>query len=590
MRHGALALELKRTEFGHLGLFPEQADCWDWIAARLGAVGERLQVLNLFGYSGGSTLAAAAAGAQVTHVDAARNLVAWARRNAELSGLASAPVRWIVDDARKFVRRALNRGERYHAVILDPPSYGHGARGEVWRLSKHLAPLVEMCGRLTAGQRQFILLTCHTPDYHGAPIGAAPPRVAGRRRSGANRQPRAGVAHGLGAGTAQRRGSDLGTDGMTMITSLQNVHVKEAVRLRDRRHREKQQRTLIDGARELARAIRAGVRLAEVFVCEALCTSPEAREAIDLLPRAAEQVFPVSEAVLQKLAFGQRSEGLVAVAEMPAALLKDLELPPCALVAVVEAVEKPGNLGAVLRSADGAGVSALIAADPRTDVYNPNAIRASLGTIFTVPVAAAATEETLAWLRGASWRSMLRAWMDPCLTSRQTCAGLARWCWAAKPKGSPMPGEATTCRRFACRCAGPPIVSTSRPPRQCSSTRRCVSGAREGGSRIEDGEAKPRGTLCRIEGKRSRRPLSIGQRHLQVLHEKRPEVGDFLDLFGAWACRRRVRRGCRCESAPGCRSSARLQRRRELETVAGNHAVVGIGGGHHRGRIAAFPA
>ena len=168
IRHGPIVLELKLTDFGHLGVFPEQADNWDWIASRVAAGPPLLRVLNLFAYTGASTLAAAAAGAQVTHVDAARNTVAWARRNAELSGMAGRPIRWIAEEALKFVRRELKRGNRYDAVILDPPSYGHGPRGEVWRLSKHLPRLLEMCAELTAGSRQFMLLTCHTPDYDAA--------------------------------------------------------------------------------------------------------------------------------------------------------------------------------------------------------------------------------------------------------------------------------------------------------------------------------------------------------------------------------------------------------------------------------------
>jgi 23S rRNA (cytosine1962-C5)-methyltransferase len=183
--HGPVTLELKRTDFGHLGVFPEQADNWEWMTQWLGGTrspahavngpdaptisnpsGEKpLKVLNLFAYTGGSTLAAAACGAQVTHVDAAQNVVAWARHNAELSGLAPAPIRWITEDAMKFVRRELKRGSQYDAVILDPPSYGHGPRGEVWRLSKHLGRLLEMCGQLTDQRRQFLLLTCHTPKF-----------------------------------------------------------------------------------------------------------------------------------------------------------------------------------------------------------------------------------------------------------------------------------------------------------------------------------------------------------------------------------------------------------------------------------------
>lgn len=167
---GPLTLELRRTEFGHLGLFPEQAANWDWIDEHLTDAERPVRVLNLFAYTGGSTLAAAAAGAEVTHLDAARNTVRWARRNAELSGLADAPVRWIADDAMKFVRRELKRDVRYDAVILDPPSYGHGAQGEAWRLSKHLPGLLETLARLTAGRRRFILLTCHTPGFDVATL------------------------------------------------------------------------------------------------------------------------------------------------------------------------------------------------------------------------------------------------------------------------------------------------------------------------------------------------------------------------------------------------------------------------------------
>ncbi len=211
--HGPLKFELKCTPFGHVGLFPEQAENWDWIAERIQSSGfrvqgsefriqdlqsravsarftfqeptqsnnlqppasglqpaekkgdERLKILNLFAYTGGSTLAAAMAGAEVVHVDAAKNIVAWARRNAELSGLAKAPIHWIIEDAVKFVKRELKRGARYDAVILDPPSYGHGRRGEVWRLSKHLPRLLGMCGELTADRCRFIILSCHTPGY-----------------------------------------------------------------------------------------------------------------------------------------------------------------------------------------------------------------------------------------------------------------------------------------------------------------------------------------------------------------------------------------------------------------------------------------
>jgi 23S rRNA (cytosine1962-C5)-methyltransferase len=167
---GPLQFELKRTNFGHLGLFPEQAGNWAWIDEQVRKAGRPLKVLNLFAYTGGSTLAAAAAGAETVHVDAAKNIVVWARRNAELCGLAAAPIRWIAEDAMKFVKRELRRGNRYDALILDPPSYGHGPRGEVWRLSKHLPRLLSLCAELTAERLAFMLLTCHTPGYEAAAL------------------------------------------------------------------------------------------------------------------------------------------------------------------------------------------------------------------------------------------------------------------------------------------------------------------------------------------------------------------------------------------------------------------------------------
>ena len=141
-----------------------------------------MRVLNLFAYTGGSTLAAAAAGAEVVHVNAAKNIVAWARRNAALSGLADAPIHWIAEDALKFVKRELRRDNRYDAVILDPPSYGHGAHGEVWRLSKHLPRLLELCGQLTAGAAAVHAIDVPHAGFRARPAGADDGRRAGRRR------------------------------------------------------------------------------------------------------------------------------------------------------------------------------------------------------------------------------------------------------------------------------------------------------------------------------------------------------------------------------------------------------------------------
>jgi len=181
------------------------------------------------------------------------------------------------------------------------------------------------------------------------------------------------------------------------ITSLTNPRVKAAVRLRDRRERDETGLTILDGAREILRALDAGVRVETAFIAPDLLRSPDAF-AVEERLRHRSATIDVSPAVLAKVAFGERSDGIVAIVEGPRLRLADLALPDDALVVVVEGIEKPGNLGAVIRSADAAGAHAVIAADPRTDLYNPNAIRASIGAIFGLPVVAATSAETLAWL------------------------------------------------------------------------------------------------------------------------------------------------------------------------------------------------
>jgi TrmH family RNA methyltransferase len=183
------------------------------------------------------------------------------------------------------------------------------------------------------------------------------------------------------------------------ISSLTNPAVKAAVRLRDRRELDVTGLTIVDGAREILRALDAGVRVERAFVAPELVRTPDAVAVMDRL-RGRPAVTEVSPAVLAKIAFGDRSDGVVAVVGTPERRLDDLALPPEPLVVVVESVQKPGNLGAILRSADGAGAAAVIAADPLTDVLNPNAIRASLGTIFTVPLVTASAADTLEWLTG----------------------------------------------------------------------------------------------------------------------------------------------------------------------------------------------
>ena len=157
-----LTFQVKPMNFKHTGLFPEQAANWDWFGEKIKNAGRPVKVLNLFAYTGGATLAAAKAGASVTHVDASKGMVAWAKENARSSNLESAPIRWIVDDCVKFVERELRRGNHYDAIIMDPPSYGRGPKGEIWKIEDAIFPLVKLCAGLLSEKPLFFLINSYT--------------------------------------------------------------------------------------------------------------------------------------------------------------------------------------------------------------------------------------------------------------------------------------------------------------------------------------------------------------------------------------------------------------------------------------------
>ena len=162
---GGVLFTVRPTDFGHLGVFPEHAFGWQWLQQRAKDAKQPLNVLNLFAYSGGATLAAARLGFRVCHLDASRKMVAWARRNAALNDLDAAPVRWIVDDVQKFLAREQRRGAVYDGIILDPPSFGRGSRQELFKIDTHLLDLMEQCRRVLAPRPAFVFLSCHTPGY-----------------------------------------------------------------------------------------------------------------------------------------------------------------------------------------------------------------------------------------------------------------------------------------------------------------------------------------------------------------------------------------------------------------------------------------
>lgn len=162
IQYKKLTFNLKPFSFKHTGLFPEQAANWDWFGDKIRDAGRPVKVLNLFAYTGGATLAAAEAGAAVTHVDASKGMVTWAKENAVSSGLKDAPIRWIVDDCKKFVEREIRRGNHYDGIIMDPPSYGRGPKGEVWKIEEAIFPFIQLCAQLLSEKPLFFLVNSYT--------------------------------------------------------------------------------------------------------------------------------------------------------------------------------------------------------------------------------------------------------------------------------------------------------------------------------------------------------------------------------------------------------------------------------------------
>ena len=163
-----LTFHLKPFSFKHTGLFPEQAVNWDWFSNLIAHAGRPVKVLNLFAYNGGATVSAAKAGAQVTHVDASKGMVSWAKENAAASGLADAPIRWLVDDCTKFVEREIRRGNHYDGIIMDPPSYGRGPKGEIWKIEENIFPFVELTAKLLSDKPLFFLINSYTTGLQPA--------------------------------------------------------------------------------------------------------------------------------------------------------------------------------------------------------------------------------------------------------------------------------------------------------------------------------------------------------------------------------------------------------------------------------------
>ena len=193
IRYGDLTFHVKPMNFKHTGLFPEQAANWDWMQQKIRSAGRPISVLNLFAYTGGATVACLAAGASVCHVDAAKGMVAWAKDNAAASGLAGASVRWIVDDCAKFVEREIRRGHTYDAIIMDPPSYGRGPGGEVWKLEDNLWDFVSLCAGVLSPDALFVLINSYTTGLAPSVLSYITDSIFTAHRGGSSRAEELGL-------------------------------------------------------------------------------------------------------------------------------------------------------------------------------------------------------------------------------------------------------------------------------------------------------------------------------------------------------------------------------------------------------------
>ena len=184
VKYRELTINVKPMNFKHTGVFPEQAANWDFIMETIRGAGRPINALNLFAYTGGATLACAAAGASVCHVDAAKGMVAWAKENAKSSGLEDRPIRWIVDDCAKFVEREIRRGRRYDAIIMDPPSYGRGPSGEIWKLEENLWPFVQLVSQVLSDKPLFVIINSYTTGLAPSVVGYIMDSIFAKRFGG----------------------------------------------------------------------------------------------------------------------------------------------------------------------------------------------------------------------------------------------------------------------------------------------------------------------------------------------------------------------------------------------------------------------
>jgi 23S rRNA (cytosine1962-C5)-methyltransferase len=370
------------TSFRHVGAFPEQEAHFPHAAAPRGS-GKRAIPLNLFGYTGLASLVASAAGAEVTHVDASKKAVAWARENQALSKLEAKPIRWIVDDAQKFAAREVRRGKRFDAILLDPPKFGRGPKNEVWDLFRDLPEMLRLCRQLLKPDG-FLILTA----YAIALVPLAAPAFRGGARTGRR------IGSACARGSGRRSACDLALlaleravtadpprpGSFKKITSLANPLVKEVRALQQKKHRDESGLFIAEGQKLVRDAVDGGWRV-DMLAYAAADVGEAAIGALAAETKACGgTVLEVSSQVLEKITRRENPQSVVGVFRQRFA--PETEIGKGGIWVALDRVRDPGNLGTILRTAVAAGMRGVALVVASCDPFSLEAVRATMGSIF----------------------------------------------------------------------------------------------------------------------------------------------------------------------------------------------------------------
>ena len=413
MKHDGIDYLGRFTSFRHVGVFPEQASHWDHMAELIRKAGRPVKVLNLFGYTGLASLVAARAGAEVTHVDASKKAIGWARENQQIARLGDKPIRWICEDAMKFAEREERRGSFYDIILFDPPAYGRGPKGEVWQLFEDLPAMTDICRSILTPKPLAVVLTAYSirasffaihalmrDTFAGMGGVGRIGRTDHPRKIGRTRPVDVTVLTLGGVMTGQRAGGAPGQ--VKEITSLANPLVKDIKALALKKFRDQQNAFMAEGLKLVIDALDLGWSIKTLVFAKSARGNAAVEKVAARTVAAGGTVLEVSEKVLTAITRRDNPQAVVGVFAQRFLPLKDIRPANGDVWVALDRVRDPGNLGTVIRTVDAVGAKGVILVGETTDPFSLETVRATMGSIFAVPVARATAEAFLAWRKGFS--------------------------------------------------------------------------------------------------------------------------------------------------------------------------------------------